>query len=81
MSYINKVSPGSTDESADLKAAYEQIGPAKGANILQVQSLHPTAMLKHYEFYRTLMFSKSPLSRSFRELIAFAVSKWNHCHY
>ena len=81
MSHIRTISPETAD--GELKAAYEKVGAARGgvANILQISSLNPPAMLAHLELYKVLMFGPSPLSRAERELAAVAVSRVNHCHY
>ncbi len=83
MSYIKTISPQDTREmSSELVVAYQELGKmASQARILQLQSLHPEAMLNHYKFYESLMQKASPLSRKFREMIAFAVSKINGCEY
>lgn len=51
------------------------------AHILLCQSLHPEALRKHYELYRTLMFGRGALSRAERESIAVTVSAANGCRY
>ena len=51
------------------------------ANILAVHSLNPAALGAHFDLYRTLMFGRSELKRSLREMIAVVVSKTNECHY
>ena len=50
-------------------------------NILKIHSLNPPSLEGHYQFYRTLMFGKSDLSRIQREMIAVVVSVINQCHY
>ena len=50
-------------------------------NILKIHSLNPPSLDGHYQFYRTLMFGKSDLSRARREMIAVVVSVANSCHY
>ena len=66
-----------------LKKFYEQhITPAGIVdNILKIHSLNPPSLEGHYQFYRTLMFGKSDLSRVQREMIAVVVSVANKCHY
>ena len=51
------------------------------ATILQVHSLNPAALRAHFDLYRTLMFARSDLTRTRREMIAVVVSKTNSCHY
>lgn len=66
-----------------LKEVYESIAGKgrKMAHILKVQSLNPEAMKTHYQFYRSIMFGKSNLSRAQQEMIATVVSVENKCHY
>ena len=66
-----------------LKEAYESIAGSgrKMANVLKVQSLNPQAMKTHYQFYRSIMFEKSHLTRAQREMIATVVSVENGCFY
>jgi alkylhydroperoxidase family enzyme len=66
-----------------LKDVYESIA-GKGrkiAHILKVQSLNPKSLESHYQFYRSIMFGKSSLTRAQREMIATVVSVENKCHY
>lgn len=50
-------------------------------NILQIHGVHSRTMRQHFEFYRELMYSRGPLSRMQREMIAVVVSAANRCHY
>lgn len=54
------------EDQADgkLKEVYEKLGN-RVANILKVHSLFPESLEAHLNFYRTIMFGKSPLSRMF----------------
>ena len=69
--------------TGDLKRAYEAVTRLRGkvSNIMRVQSLNPNAMRVFLELYVTLVFGKSGLSRSEREMIATTVSAYNHCDY
>ncbi len=71
------------EAEGELAEAYAACGqkPGASANIIVSQSLHPAAMTAHYQLYRTLMFGRSPLSRSERELVAVVVSAANDCFY
>ncbi len=72
------------DEATDqLKELYKKYGgpSALPANIVRIAGLNPKAMEKHIDFYRAIMFGKSPLSRDQREMIATVVSAINKCHY
>ena len=81
MSYIKMID----EEKAmgKLKEVYESIAGSgkKIAHVLKVQSLNPEAMKAHYQFYRSIMFGKSDLSRAQREMIATVVSAKNGCFY
>ncbi len=50
-------------------------------NILRIHSVHSIFTKAHNDLYRELMFSKGPLSRIQREIIAVTVSSVNECHY
>ena len=69
--------------AGELAAAYEKVAGARGevANILKIHGVSPRVMLVHLGLYTELMFGRSELSRSERELIAVAVSVTNRCHY
>ena len=57
-------------------------GPdGKVDNILRIHSLNPPSLWGHYEYYKTIMRGRSPLSRAQREMIAVTVSAINACHY
>jgi len=70
-------------ESDELLRVYDdcRIQPQSVDNILAIHSLNPASLLGHYTLYRTLMYDRSPLSRTERETIAVAVSVHNDCHY
>ncbi|MGD6793841.1 peroxidase [Metabacillus indicus] len=63
-----------------LKDLYEKFGNQM-ANILKVHSLNPKSLQAHLDYYKVIMFGKSPLSRKIRESIATVVSSTNECHY
>ena len=71
------------EADGDLKEMYDQeTAPWGGVdNILKIHSLNPDSLQGHFEFYRTLMRGRSPLTRPQREMIAVVVSTANHCHY
>lgn len=50
-------------------------------NIIQIHGVHSRTMRQHFELYRELMYSRGPLSRVQREMIAVVVSAANECHY
>ncbi|MGE3343487.1 MAG: carboxymuconolactone decarboxylase family protein [Vicinamibacterales bacterium] len=81
MSYIRTIPPDQAE--GDLARLYDQIARARGgvAAIHQAQSLNPPVIAAHMELYKAIMFRPSPLSRAWREAIAVAVSRANHCAY
>ena len=50
-------------------------------NILRIHGVHSRTMRQHYDLYKQLMYSKGPLSRIQREMIAVVVSAENKCRY
>jgi len=50
-------------------------------HILRIHGVHSEIMRHHYTLYKELMYSKGPLTRIQRELIAVTVSSINECHY
>ena len=50
-------------------------------NIVRIHSVRGIFTKAHNDLYRELMFSKGPLSRIQREIIAVTVSSVNECHY
>jgi len=81
LSYIKTIDEEKV--TGKLKEVYESIAGRgrKMAHVLKVQSLNPEAMEAHYQFYRSIMFGKSNLSRAQREMIATVVSVKNGCLY
>ncbi len=81
MAWIKVITP---DESTgQLKSQYDQAMKRAGRiwRIVSIMSQNPAAMKSSMEFYGTLMFGKSKLSRSQREMLATVVSAVNHCVY
>ncbi|UCZ52607.1 peroxidase [Bacillus shivajii] len=68
------------ESEGKLRELYEKFN-GKMANILKVQSLNPKSLEAHLEYYKVMMFGKSPLPRHIREGIATVVSAENECHY
>ncbi len=81
MGFIETIGPDRAQ--GDLAQVYEQIAGDRGgvASIMEIQSLNPAAMKAHFEFYKTLMFQRSPLARHTREMIGVVVSAANGCDY
>lgn len=50
-------------------------------HILKIHSLNPPSLDSHYTFYKDLMYGRSGLSRTQREMIAVVVSTANRCEY
>jgi alkylhydroperoxidase family enzyme len=50
-------------------------------HIMKIHSLNPQSLFDHYHLYKTLMYGKSPLKRTQREMIAVVVSAINKCKY
>ena len=81
MAWIKMISE---DKASGLLARlYEKLRSADGVvdNILKIHSLNPRSLEGHYQFYKALMYGRSGLSRTQREMIAIVVSSINDCHY
>ncbi|HSG15458.1 MAG TPA: carboxymuconolactone decarboxylase family protein [Anaerolineae bacterium] len=63
----------------EYDAALERAG--RIWNIVSIMSQNPRAMKTSMDFYSALMYGRSPLSRSQREMLAVVVSATNHCVY
>jgi len=50
-------------------------------NIMAIHSLNPAGLAAHNALYISAMTGTKTLRKVERELIAFAVSLENHCHY
>jgi len=81
MTRINIIEPA--EATGRLKEIYDIILRERGklADIHKIQSMHPESIMKHIDLYLEIMFSKSPLSRDEREMMAVIVSKSNGCDY
>ena len=66
-----------------LKREYEAALKRAGRiwHIVSIMSLNPRSMKASMDFYGAIMFGRSPLSRSQREMLAIVVSATNHCRY
>ncbi len=66
-----------------LKKQYEAALARAGRiwGIVSIMSPNPRAMRVSMDFYKTLMYGPSPLSRGQREMLAVVVSATNHCVY
>lgn len=67
----------------ELAEVYRRVADRRGgiAEVLKVQSLNPTALAAHFEFYTALLFGRSELERRTREMIGVVVSAANACPY
>lgn len=74
---------GHAQAQGRLKEIYDELLQKRGklADIHQIQSLRPESITKHMELYMEIMFSRSELSRSQREMMAVVVSVANGCQY
>ena len=66
-----------------LKKEYKKAMARAGRiwNIVAIMSQNPRVMKASMDHYGAIMFGKSPLSRSQREMLAVVVSAVNHCVY
>lgn len=72
------------EEASDrLKAIYDKMGglDKAPANIIRISSVKPPVMEGHVALFRSIMTTKSPLTRAQKEMIAVVVSGINQCHY
>ena len=71
------------DADGELKEIYDNLLESRGAlaEVHQIQSLNPKALIQHMDLYMTIMYGKSPLKRWQREMMAVVVSVANKCKY
>ena len=69
--------------SGRLKDIYDDLIAKRGrlAQVHTIQSLRPDSIVRHMDLYLEIMFTRSELSRSQREMIAVIVSVENGCSY
>ena len=81
MAWIRVVSE--REATGRLKEWYDKLTEPWGGvdNIMKIHSLNLRSLKGHYELYKAVMFGKSPLSRTQREMIAVVASATNQCHY
>ena len=82
MPWIRTTDP--SEATGTLKRLYQAAIARAGKvyNIIRLQSPRPEILRASTQLYTAVMHSpKSPLTRAQREMIATAVSSWNHCHY
>ncbi len=82
MTWIKTVDRQEAD--GKLKQIYDRISPDESADIPEILKLHsfnPEVLKAHVKLYKKIMYGKSNLSRSDREMVAVVVSQVNECHY
>jgi len=81
MNRIKVIQP--EEATGRLKEIYNEIIQKRGklADVHKIQSLRPESIVKHMDLYLEIMFTKSELSRSEREMMAVVVSVYNGCEY
>ena len=81
MAWIDVIDENNADGS--LKDQYEKLTESWGGvdNILKIHSHSPESLAAHVQLYKTIMYGKSPIRRTDREMIAVVVSTINQCHY
>ena len=81
MPYIKVIEERQAGE--ELQSIYEQVKGNRGklSNIMKIHSLNPRTMKTHMDFYLSLLFGKSGLSREEREFIGVITSLKNNCDY
>lgn len=81
MAWIEMI--GEEEAEGRLARLYARLAEPDGRvdNILKIHSLNPRSLEGHFDYYKTLMRGRSPLSRVQREMIAVVVSAANRCYY
>ncbi len=71
------------ESDGELKSIYDEMIAKRGklSEVVKIQSLHPSSIKGHIDFYMDIMFSKTSLSRAEKEMIAVVVSVANGCVY
>jgi uncharacterized peroxidase-related enzyme len=71
------------EAQGELAEIYSEVRGSRGrvSNVMKVHSLDPKAMRLHLQLYLHLMYGKSSITRTQREMIAVLVSQLNGCHY
>lgn len=81
MAYIRTIPP--EDAQGELRLLYDEVLRRRGAvaNVYRAHSLRPDTLKPHLEFYLSVVYGPSGLSRLEREAIAVTVSMANGCEY
>lgn len=66
-----------------LASSFERLKNSRGKmdHILKIHSLNPPSLETHYDYYRSIQYGPSGLSRAQREMMAVVVSWANRCRY
>ena len=70
-----------TGELEPLHAQVVDRNSGQVDNIMAVHSLNPKGLAAHHALYLSAMAGTATLRKVERELIAYVVSRENHCHY
>jgi uncharacterized peroxidase-related enzyme len=72
-----------SEAEGELAEIYSEVKGSRGriSNVMKVHSLDPKAMRLHLQLYLHLMYGKSSITRTQREMIAVLVSQLNGCEY
>ncbi len=72
-----------SEAQRELAEIYGEVRGSRGrvSNVMKMHSLDPKAMRLHLHLYLHLMYGKSSITRTQREMIAVLVSQLNDCQY
>jgi uncharacterized peroxidase-related enzyme len=72
-----------SEARGELAEIYGEVRESRGrvSNVMKMHSLDPKAMRLHLQLYLHLMYGKSSITRTQREMIAVLVSHLNGCQY
>jgi uncharacterized peroxidase-related enzyme len=72
-----------SEAEGELAEIYGEVRGSRGrvSNVMKVHSLDPKAMRLHLQLYLHLMYGKSSITRTQREMIAVLVSQLHGCQY
>jgi uncharacterized peroxidase-related enzyme len=81
MAWIRLVPPA--EAKGLLRQLYDEAIARAGRvfNVLRLQSPRPRVLQASTQLYLEVMYGDSGLTRAQRELLATAVSRFNHCDY
>lgn len=82
MAYIRYIDE--SEAEGPLRRLYDSIRDEQTGRVDHILKIHgpdPPSLRGHLMLYRAVMEGTESLPRSEREMIAFTVSRLNHCHY